>query len=241
MNAPIAGRLPVLECLRAKRRTARRLFLLSGGKGLEPIRSAAKGIPIEECARDQLNRLSQGVQHQGVVLEADPLPVFTLDDWLRGAQPDNGLVVILDGVEDPHNFGAIARSAAACGAHAVVFGKDRSAPLSPAALKSAAGAMEHIDLVQATNIARGMKALKAAGYWIAGLDADGDRLLWHADFAGPTVLVVGSEGKGMRHIVRKACDYVVRIPISGPITSLNASVSAGIVLAECLRQRAGDA
>lgn len=237
MRDRVVGRIPVLECLRAGKRTARRLFVLRGAKDLDDIRAAAQGIPIEESDRNRLDQLSGGVVHQGVVLEADMLPLLDAGRWAKEDFPDQAVVVVLDGVEDPHNFGAIVRSAAACGANAVVFGKDRSAPLSSAAMKSAAGAMEYIDLVQATNISRTIDDLKKVGFWIAGLDADGEKTIWQADLKGRIALVVGSEGKGIRRLVREHCDFHLRIPLSGPITSLNASVSAAIAIAECLRQR----
>ena len=227
----------MLECLRTRKRAARRLFLLESAKGVRAIRDAAARIPIEECARRDLDALADGVVHQGVVLEADPLPVAPLADWVKRTLPSDAVVAILDGIEDPHNFGAIVRSAAACGACAVVFAKDRAAPISPASVKSAAGAMEHVDLVRAGNLARGLDTLKTAGFWIAGLEADAPQLIWDADLTGRVGLVIGGEGKGVRRLVRERCDFLVRIPLSGAITSLNASVSAGIALAECLRQR----
>lgn len=237
MRDRVVGRIPVLECLRAGKRPARRLFLLRNANDVDEIRHAARGVPIEECDRNRLDQLSGGVVHQGVVLEADPLPLLNSGSWAKGAFPEQAVVVVLDGVEDPHNFGAIVRSAAACGACAVVFGKDRSAPLSAAAMKSAAGAMEYIDLVQATNLSRAIDDLKKAGFWVAGLDAEGEKTIWEADLKGRIALVVGGEGKGIRRLVSEHCDFHVRIPIAGPITSLNASVSAAIAIAECLRQR----
>ena len=178
MRDRVVGRIPVLECLRAGKRTARRLFVLRNAKDVDDIRHAAQGVTIEECDRNRLDQLSGGVVHQGVVLEADVLPILDSGAWVRGAFPEQAVVVILDGIEDPHNFGAIVRSAAACGACAVVFGKDRSAPLSAAATKSAAGAMEYIDLVQATNLSRAIDDLKKAGFWIAGLDAAAEKTIW---------------------------------------------------------------
>ena len=237
MRDRVVGRIPVIECLRAGKRTARRLFVLRDARDIDDIREAARGVPIEESDRNRLDQLSGGVVHQGVVLEADALPLLDAGRWAKEDFPDQAVVAILDGVEDPHNFGAIVRSAAACGANAVVFGKDRSAPLSSAAMKSAAGAMEYIDLVQATNISRTIDDLKKVGFWVAGLDADADKTIWQADLKGRIALVVGSEGKGIRRLVRENCDFHLRIPLSGPITSLNASVSAAIAIAECLRQR----
>lgn len=231
------GRIPVLESLRAGKRTARRLFLLHGLKGVETVLAAAKGIPQETRTRRELEELSGHAVHQGMVLEADPLPVHKADQWIGELGSEKGLLVVLDGVEDPRNFGAIVRSAVACGATAVLFGKDRAAPISPVSVKSAAGAMEYVDLVQATNIVRALEGLQGRGYWVAALDAAGDRDLWDLDLTGPIALVVGGEGKGLRRLVRERCDWVARIPTTGPIKSLNASVSAAIALAECLRQR----
>ncbi|MBI3118943.1 MAG: RNA methyltransferase, partial [Candidatus Hydrogenedentes bacterium] len=196
----------MLEALRAGKRPARKLFLLRGGQGLEEIRAAAGAVLVEELPRPELDRLTEATQHQGAVLWADPLPVQELREWLARAK--DGPVVVLDEVEDPQNFGAIIRSAAALGASAVLFGKDRAAPLSTAAVKAAAGAAEYVDLVQVTNIARALEQLRAAGHWITGLDAAGDRLLWELDFRGRIALVVGSEGKGMRRLVREKCDYL---------------------------------
>lgn len=233
----VLGRIPVLESLRAKKRRARRLFVLHGAQGLEDILEAAAGVPVEQRPRQELDQLADGAVHQGVILEASPLPLLNGDDWMRGTFGPEAIVVLLDGVEDPHNFGAIVRSAAACGASAVVFGKHRAAPVSPASVKSAAGAMEYIDLVQATNLVRVIQGLQEAGFWVAGLDAAGDTVLWKADLKGRVALVVGSEGAGLRRLVREACDFHVRIPLTGPISSLNASISAAIALAECVRQR----
>lgn len=233
----VAGRIPVLECLRAKKRTARRLYIAAGARDVDALRDAARGVPTETVERRELDRLTQGTEHQGVVLEANPLPVVELTRWLERPLREEMLVVILDGVEDPHNFGAIVRSAAACGADAVLFAKDRAAPLTPAVYKAAAGAIEYIDLIRATNLARSLGQLRDAGFWSAALDAQGDRSLWDAPLTGRMVLVIGSEGAGIRRLVLENCDFKVRIPIAGPITSLNASVSAGIVLSECMRQR----
>lgn len=238
-NEIIYGRIPVLECLRARRRPARRLFLLRDAQGAEPILDAARGIPIERCGRNDLDRLTSDGTHQGVALEAAPLPLWGLPDLLARTVPSDAILLVLDGVEDPHNFGAMVRTAAACGALAVLFAKDRAAPVSPAMLKSAAGAAEHLPLVRVTNLVRAIEELKAAGFWFAALEADAPKAVWDADLTGRIGLVIGSEGKGVRRLVRERCDLHLRIPISGPISSLNASVSAGIALAECLRQRTG--
>jgi len=233
----IPGRIPVLECLRARKRKAHKLFLLEGAKGLESFRAVAGDIPIVECARAELDRLLPHALHQGVLLQADPLPILNADAWSRSAFENDCVIVALDGVEDPHNFGAIVRSAAACGARAVMFAKDRAAPVSPAAVKSAAGGMEYIDLVQAANLVRSIDALKQAGFWAAALHADAPQPIWEADLTGRVVIVIGGEGKGIRRLVKERADFHLRIPLTGSITSLNASVSAAIALVECRRQR----
>jgi len=237
----IAGRIPVLECLRARRRKAQRLLILHGAKDLDAILEAAHhaAVPVEQCSRTDLDHQFPETIHQGVVLLVNPLPILSAEEWIKRSHPSDEVVIILDSVEDPHNFGAIVRSAAACGASAVIFGKDRSAPISPVSVKSAAGAMEYIDLIQATNIVRTLKGMKDIGFWIAGLDEEGPQTIWDIDLSGRVGLVIGNEGKGIRRLVRETCDFLVRIPIQGPITSLNASVSAGIILAECLRRRTG--
>lgn len=233
----VHGRIPVLECLKADRRKARRLHLLEGGKHQNELINAAGDVPIEWTSRVELDYLTKDAVHQGVVLEADPLPLIDLQDWVNDITGSQSLVVVLDSIEDPQNFGAIARSAVACGASALVFGKDRSSPISPTVMKAAAGAMEYIDLIQVTNLPRALEILQGVNFWVAGLDAEGEKLIWDADFSGRTVLVIGNEGKGIRPLVRKKCDYMVHIPISGPISSLNASVSAAIALMECVRQQ----
>jgi 23S rRNA (guanosine2251-2'-O)-methyltransferase len=211
--------------------------VLRDARGIEDILHAAGGVPVERVERRVLDALVPGGLHQGVVLEADPLPVLDLHDWLAMNPPDGTVLMALDEIEDPHNYGAIVRSAAACGAGGVMTVCRRAAPLSPAAVKSAAGAFEHIPIVQVTNMTRALGQCKERGFWVAGLDADGPQDLWDADLSGKTVIVVGNEGRGLRRLVREHCDFLLRIPLSGPITSLNASVSAAIALAECLRQR----
>ncbi len=238
-RALVIGRMPVLEALRAGKREPAALHYLRGAKGLNAILNAAGDIPARACERRELDRLAKGEVHQGAVLEAEPLPVEKGDAWAQGPFPETAMAAVLDGVEDPHNFGAIVRSAAACGADAVVFAQDRAAPLSPTAVKSAAGAMEYVTLVEAANLVRCVQRMREAGFWMTGLDAQGPTLIWDTDLTGRTGVVIGSEGKGMRRLVRAACDALARIPLEGPITSLNASVSAAIAFAESMRQRRG--
>jgi len=233
----VLGRIPVMECLRAGKRTIHRLHLAREGKGLDAIRHAARGVPIEEHSREELDRMAGNTVHQGVILEVSPLPLWDLKEWLQRPLPPDAMVVLLDGIEDPHNFGAIVRTAVACGASGVIFGKDRAAPISPASAKAAAGAMEHIDLIPVTNLARAIQALQQAGFWVAGLEAEAEQSIWDADLKGRIALALGNEGQGLRRLIRDRCDLRLRIPLPGPITTLNVSVSAAIALGECLRQR----
>lgn len=233
----VVGRIPVFECLRAGKRAPHKLFLLRGGRGLADLEKAAAGLPVEYISRSELDSMANHTVHQGVVLEADPLPVSDVSGWLSGTVDPGAILVILDGVEDPHNFGAIVRSAAAWGAKAVLFAKDRSAPISPASVKSAAGGMEHVELVRATNLSRALATLQEEGFWIAALEPDAKQTIWDADLKGRIGFVIGSEGKGIRPLVSRNCDMHLSIPTQGPMSHLNASVSAAIALAECARQR----
>ena len=178
------------------------------------------------------------VAHQGVLAEIEPLPAWQEADLLEGltghGQP---LVLVLDGVQDPHNLGACLRTADACGALAVVVPKDRAAGMNPTVRKVAAGAAETTPLVAVTNLSRTMKLLKEAGLWIAGADMAGERLAYEADLAGPLAVVLGSEGDGLRDLTRKNCDFLVRLPQAGSVESLNVSVACGMLLYESLRQR----
>ena len=233
----VAGRLPVLAALQAGRRRPRCLYVYEHAKDLGAIKEAAATIPVEQVNRKRLDDLSAGVNHQGVVLQAAPLPVFPLDDWMqRHPEPEQALVM-LDGVEDPQNFGAIIRSAAAFGAAGVLFAKDRASPITTAAMKAAAGGMEYVDLIQVTNLARALETLKKQGFWIAALAEDAEQPIWKADLRGRIALIIGNEGTGIRRLVKERADFLLSIPLTNALPSLNASVSAGIALAEWSRQR----
>src|SRR5512140_3329280 len=187
------------------------------------------GVAIRREPREQLDRLAAGAVHQGVVAVVASHKYAELDDILD--QLDHpGLVVALDGVEDPHNLGAIIRSAHAAGADAIVLPERRAAGLTAAAAKAAAGALEYLPVSRVTNLNRTLENLKTRGFWITGLDERGDKEFWALDFTGPTVLVFGAEGHGLREHVREKCDFLATIPMAGRIPSLNVSVAAGIVL-----------
>lgn len=199
----------------------------------------ARGVQVNHLPVEELDQRAAGARHQGVVARIDPdgvvLAESDLDDLLaRAATP---LLLVLDGVQDPHNLGACLRTADAAGADAVIVPKDRAAGLTAAVCKVASGAVGHVPLVRVTNLARTLRRLREADIWIAGTDADGDTSLFDADLNLPLALVLGAEGSGMRRLTREHCDWRVSIPMLGAVESLNISVAAGICLYEARRQR----
>lgn len=207
----------------------------------EIVRLARKqGIPVRFEDRGQLDRLANSKDHQGVVALAAARAAATLEDILAIANAGHGqkgLVVLLDGVEDPHNLGAIVRTALAGGAHGVVIPERRAAGLTDTVARSSAGALAHLPVAKVTNLARTMEELKEAGYWLVGLDEHAGKVYTEVDYTSPVGIVLGSEGQGLHELTRKRCDFVVSLPTSGPVKSLNVSVAAGIVLFEAIRQR----
>jgi 23S rRNA (guanosine2251-2'-O)-methyltransferase len=179
--------------------------------------------------------MAQGVRHQGVIAFARELAIVTLEDLALGEQ---ALVVALDEVQDPQNFGAVIRSAVAMGATAVMWPEHRSAPLSPATFRASAGAIEHATLCRVPSLVPALASLQAEGLAIVGLDATGDKAIAEVELSRPVALVVGAEGKGLRKTVKRACDVLAKLPMPGPIDSLNASVALAIALYEVVRQRA---
>jgi 23S rRNA (guanosine2251-2'-O)-methyltransferase len=202
------------------------------------VARAAK-IKVHRSPRVALDRMSDGVPHQGVIARrlAVPRPVHEdLAEFVAGIS-GKPLILVLDGVQDPHNLGACLRVADAAGAQAVVVPRDRAAPLSAVARRAAAGAAESLPLFQVTNLARALEELKEAGVWVIGTAADGEQSVFQADLTGPVALVLGGEGDGMRRLTREHCDLLVRIPMGGSVESLNVSVAAGVCLFEAVRQR----
>jgi len=191
-------------------------------------------ISFEE--KSWLDRKSEGSRHQGILCYAAEMDTFDSEEILEQAKSP-GLLVVLDGIEDPHNLGAILRSAEAAGADGVFLPQRRSANLSAAVVKASAGAASHIKVARITNIAQLIESLKKRGYWIAGLDAASDQPIWSIDLTVPMALILGNEGSGLHRLVREKCDFVVSLPISGNVGSYNVSVAAGIALYEVLRQR----
>jgi len=201
--------------------------------------ASARGVKAAAVPMATLDQETGGAAHQGVVAEVRPsvaLDENGLLDLLTAAAPP-ALVLVLDGVSDPHNLGACLRTADAAGALAVVAPRDRAAGLTPVVRKVAAGAAETVPFAQVTNLARALRDLKDAGLWIVGTAADGEQDLFAADLRGPLAVVMGSEGRGLRRLTREGCDFCIRLPMQGAVQSLNVSVAAGIVLFEAGRQR----
>lgn len=214
------------------------LLSRSDPRGQEIAELAAKrSIPVIQSDREQLSGLAGHSHHQGVALRMSEFPYADLDGLLDSPLSEREPLVILDSIQDPRNLGAILRSACFLGAKAVVIPEDRSARVSAAVIKVAAGAAVYVPIAKVTNVARTLLRLKSAGYWAAGLDIRGDLPLFEADLTVPLCLVIGNEQKGIRPLVRKECDLLVRIPSAGPLDSLNAASAATIALYEVLRQR----
>lgn len=239
----VLGRNPVVECLRA-RVPATALYVALGTDADERVTEAVQiaadsGIPILEVPRPDLDRMSANALHQGLGLQVPPYDYAHPDDLLAAAKSDGAppLLVALDNISDPRNLGAIVRSVAAFGGHGVLIPQRRSASVTAVAWRTSAGAAARLSVARATNLTRTLKSWADGGLQVVGLDADGDTTLDELDATGPTVVVVGSEGKGLSRLVRENCDAVVSIPMAGPTESLNASVAAGVVLAEIARQR----
>ena len=232
----LSGIHPVREALRAGRAIDRVLIAKgTGGPRIQEIVDLAKRghVTLRFEDRSALDRASGSQSHQGVVAFGAPTRYATLDEISARAS----LVVVLDGVEDPHNLGAIVRTANAAGAGAVIIPERRAAGLTDTVAKAAAGALEYVPVVRAANISRSLESLKKQGFWVYGLDERGSEEYDEVDYAEKAVIVLGGEGKGLHQLVREHCDVVVRIPMSGTIPSLNVSVAAGIVLFECKRRR----
>lgn len=191
-------------------------------------------ISFEE--KSWLDRRTGGLRHQGVLCHAAEIATFESEDILKQAKHP-GILLVLDGIEDPHNVGAILRSAEAAGVDGVFLPRHRSAGLSAAVMKSSAGAASHIKISRITNVSQFLETLKEKGFWVAGLDAASDQPIWEMDLTVPVALVLGSEGRGLHRLVKQKCDFIASLPICGSVDSYNVSVSAGMALYEVLRQR----
>ena len=235
----IYGINPVIEALRAGRVTSLRVSQRHDDRLMAVVRLAEEhGIAVRRVSGQDLDRAARGGVHQGVVAESKEATNFTIEELIaRAAGPP--LLVVLDGIEDPHNLGAILRTVDAAGAHGVVRQLRHAAPLGGAAAKASAGAVSHVPVADVVNIARAVETLKEAGVWTVGLAGDADTMYDAIDFTVPTAVVVGAEGTGLRRLVRERCDFIAQIPMRGHVSSLNVSVATGVVLYEALRQRTG--
>ena len=234
----IYGINPVLEALKTGRVKRVRVSARSD-KRMDSVIALAKqkGVPIERLDPQAIERAARGAVHQGVVAELDAPRDHSIRDIVEAAAPDPPLIVVLDGIEDPHNVGAILRTADAAGCHGVIRQARHAAPLDGVTMKASAGAAASIRVATEVNIARAIEELKDAGVWTVGLAGEASEPYDKIDFTLPTAIVLGAEGEGLRRLVRERCDRLVSIPMRGSVGSLNVSVAAGVTLYEAVRQR----
>ena len=238
----LVGRNAVTEALKSGR-GINKLWIASGDRegSVSEIAALAKerGIVVQYVDRAKIEALAGGHRHQGVLAYVAPVPYAELDDILKAAEEkgEAPFLVLLDELEDPHNLGALLRTADATGVHGILIPKRRSVSLNATVAKTSAGAVEYVPVARIGNIAQTLKKLKEKGFWVAGADMDGEKAYYEADLTGPLVLVVGSEGRGMSRLTKEACDFIVSMPMVGRINSLNASVAGSILMYESMRQR----
>lgn len=237
----VAGRNAVMEVLKGSRSVNRLLVANGSSEGsMREIIALAKekGINIQFYDRSKLDAMAPGIRHQGVLAQVPPVQYAELEDILQIARDRNEppFIVLLDELEDPHNLGAILRTADAAGVHGVLIPKHRSCPLSATVAKTSAGAVEHVPVARIGNMVQTIKKLKKEGLWVAAADMDGTDY-YDTDLTGSLLLVIGSEGQGVGRLIKEQCDFVVRIPMVGKINSLNASVAGSILMYEAMKQR----
>lgn len=238
----LIGRNAVIEALRSER-GINKILLAEGDRegSVKEILSLARerGIVVQSVNRSKLEAVAGGLRHQGVLAYVSPVAYAELEDILKRAEEkeEPPFLLLLDELEDPHNLGALLRTADAAGVHGVLIPKRRSVPLNATVAKTSAGAVEYVPVARIGNISQTLRELKQRGMWVAGADMDGEQTYYEADLTGPLVLVVGSEGHGMSRLTREHCDFVVRMPMAGRINSLNASVAGSILMYEVMRQR----
>ena len=238
----VEGRNSVLELLESEK-DINKIFISKGDRqgSINKIIGTARDnkVVIVEVDKKKLDEMSQTGNHQGVIAIVPPFEYCDVDDILNVAKEKNEdpFIIILDGIEDPHNLGAIIRTAETAGAHGVIIPKRRAVGVNSTVNKSSAGAVEYMKVARVNNITETMNYLKEQGLWIIGTDIDTDKYYYNQDMTGPIAIVIGSEGFGMSRLVKENCDILVKIPMKGNITSLNASVSAGIVMYEIVKQK----
>lgn len=233
----IYGINPVFEALRAGRVRALRVSERAGARAADLAKSAERdGVAVRRVTPADLDRATRGGVHQGIAAELREADRFDVADLVQSA-PGAPLIVVLDGVEDPHNVGAILRTVDAAGADGLIRQSRRAAPLDGAAAKASAGALSHVKIAEVVNVARALEELKEAGVWTVGLSGNSSKRLDQLDLTLPTAFVLGAEGSGLRRLVRDRCDWLASIPMRGHVESLNVSVAAGVALFEAVRQR----
>jgi 23S rRNA (guanosine2251-2'-O)-methyltransferase len=242
MQSIIAGRKPVMEALKSGTRIEKVVFLVGvQGNVIRELRELAvqRSVPVVQANKQQFRELATDQTTQGVVAIVPTKKFVGLDDILDipARRGEKGFLLILDGIEDPHNLGALVRTAECTGVHGIILPKHHAAPVTSTVVKASAGATEHVAMTEVTNIAAALEELKKSGYWIVGLDGESDRLFTDVDYTSPVGLVIGNEGKGIRRLVREHCDHLVRIPLFGRIESLNASVAGALAMYEVTRKR----
>jgi 23S rRNA (guanosine2251-2'-O)-methyltransferase len=243
MSEKIYGRKPVLEAIRSGQRGISHVYLLQGSRDavLDQVEAhaEARNIPVSLETRHRMDTLAANENHQGVIAVVDDFKYADLQDVLDAARNKNQppFVLLLDEIEDPHNLGAILRSADAAGVHGVVIPKNRAAEINATVLKSSAGASEHVTTVRVANLNDTIKNLKAMGVWVVGADVEASKNFYEYDYRQPVAIVIGNEGRGLRRLVKENCDELVKIPMAGKMSSLNASVASALILFEVTRQR----
>ncbi|WP_425448433.1 23S rRNA (guanosine(2251)-2'-O)-methyltransferase RlmB [Dethiothermospora halolimnae] len=237
----IGGRNPIIEALKSGREIEK--ILLSKGENKGSIKKIVgmakdKGIPIQYVNKNKLDEMAN-TNHQGVIAIASAYKYKTLDDIMKRAEERNEapFIIILDEIEDPHNLGAIMRTAECAGAHGIIIPKRRSVGLTSTVAKTSAGAIEYLPVVKVSNIGYAIDELKNKGLWIYGADMDGEDYYFDKDLKGAIGLVIGNEGKGIGRLVKEKCDFLIKIPMKGKVSSLNASVATSVITYEILRQR----
>lgn len=242
MENLVFGRNSVMEVLNSSR-TINKLFIQKGANhgSINKILDLArkKRVVISEVNKGKLDEMAEGQNHQGVIIVTSPYEYCEIDDILKVAEEknENPFIIIADGIEDPHNLGAMIRTAECMGVHGIIIPKRRAVQVTDTVAKVAAGALEYMKIARVNNINDSIEELKEKGVWIVGTDASGKDFLTDIDMKGSIAVVIGSEGEGMASLTRKRCDFLAKIPMKGKITSLNASVTCGMVIYEVARQR----
>lgn len=240
--AVIEGRNPIIEAIGSQRKI-REIFLQKGikGKRIDTIIKYCQkeNITLRWVSKEKLASITKAHAHQGVIAIADEIKLYSPQEILDYAHNcgEKPFVLILDQIQDPHNFGSMIRTAYGAGVHGIIYQKDRAVDITPVVIKSSAGAIEHIRLAKVTNINNTIKKLKEQGLWIMGADIEGENLYYQTDLTGALGLVIGNEGEGLRRLVKENCDLLLKIPLKGKVASLNAAVAAAIIIYDVLRQK----